>query len=275
MRPSLRATQFEKSRNIHAHRNCNGFARRKTHKAAAHAKSAEEIGSIAEAQSFMAKVQEMLTRHRLSMADLTDGAERDEAIDADIVLLRDLNISTRSLQPWLQHLATATSNSNGCRACYDPNRKAFMFIGRNVDRHVTVRLFLYVVALGDGLCSKEAKPVRARVRRLAVDTYGEQSLPYVTKLLRQWKDSFLGGYSYAIGKRLMEQNNAAVKEHATGAAIVLLKNDLARIDSFIAQTLNAVQSDIPNRKIAIQGAFSAGYLAGSNSSLTPGGELAS
>ena len=241
----------------------------------AHAKSAEEIGSIAEAQSFMAKVQEMLTRHRLSMADLMDGTERDEAIDADLVLLRDLNISTRSLQPWLQYLATATSNANGCRACYDPNNKAFMFIGRNVDRHVAVRLFLYVVALGDRLCSKEAKTVRARVRRLAVDEYGEQSLPYVTRLLRKWKDSFLDGYSYAIGKRLVEQNNAVVKEHATGTAIVLLKNDLAQIDSFIAQTLNAIQSDIPSRKTVFQGAFSAGYLAGSNSSLTPGGELAS
>ncbi len=241
----------------------------------AHAKSAEEIGSLAEAQSFMAKVQEMLSRHRLSMADLMDGAERDEAIDADLVLLRDLKISTRSLQPWLQSLASATTAANGCRVCYDPNRKAFMFLGRNVDRKVAISLFLYLVALGNRLCSKEAAVVRARARRVAVDACGKGSLPFVARRIRQWKDNFLDGYSYAIGKRLVEQNNATVQEHATGAALVLMKNDLARIDSYIAQTLKAVQSDISHRAIAFRGAFSAGYLAGSSSSLTPGGELAS
>jgi hypothetical protein len=178
----------------------------------AHQKSAERIGSEAEAAAFASKVQELLEKHHLEMADV-DVEIEDDGVTTETVLPDDFGLPRRRIR-WFEILAAIVARSHFCETAIwrGTGRSVFTLIGRAVDREIAKFMIVYLSRAGRSLCEFELQRMRLRGRRIKG---------------RAWRHSFLDAFAAAIALRYHAQM-AATRSLYSGDALMVI--DRARKD---------------------------------------------
>lgn len=121
----------------------------KLNKLLRHAESAREIGSIAEAEAFAARTQELLTKHKLEMSDIQFvEQEESEPIELEYISPSDLGIKHQPKRiAWQENLAMTIGHANDCSTLILIDSNCAFFVGRKSDREICVGLLRYFLHL--------------------------------------------------------------------------------------------------------------------------------
>ena len=183
----------------------------------AHADSAQDFDSIAEAEAFAAKAQSMMLKHKvadkelMSRLDAEDAAKRFEGITRVYYYPRDWgHTELRKRSAWKERLARVIADGFQCRFLVITGSNRLVFVGLEADAVFSVQLFARLVDLF------ERQSLREYDR--AYNKLYDQGLP--THAVRGFKRSFLDSAADGLHDRLQEQLIAAV----TGTALIRLKN---------------------------------------------------
>lgn len=219
----------------------------KLRKLISHERSAREIGSLAEAETFAARIQSLLTAHKLEMSEVDFQArEEGEPIDWERVDGREIarGGGVRTKVYWRQLLAQRIAKINSCVVVNNTRSKgtAFFFVGRTSDRQIAKILYLYLVELGEELCSKNAKEQRVaqelkfnvqnNIAAYEVPTWAKAAF---ARWIKFYKDSWKTGFSDAVAARLQAQYDATLAAQATVSAnaIVHINRDALAVRDFL------------------------------------------
>lgn len=208
----------------------------KLKKLLAHQRSAEKIGSQAEAAAFAAKVQELLFANKLSMNEIdVQEQERDEPIEKQYVSAADLGFARlRQRVEWMEDLANAVARNFFCRILVVEGSNTIVFVGRETDRQAVIQMFGHLAQMATELAADElTRWKNGGGMEIESDDsfndYGELRSDAVRS--RIFKRSFLRGFVSAISTRLRENRkdlednagqSAKTEEGNTGSALVLI-----------------------------------------------------
>ena len=242
----------------------------KLRKLIAHEESARSIGSLQEAEAFAAKIQALLTEHKLDMARVVQTDLGDDKIEGEIAQEyfhpKDAGLpggNTRNF--WMERLAQSVAVGHFCRLLVMKRTTTLIFIGRPADRAAAIYVFTTLARTAMRLADIEAKkqpkaPSYMKPADAAVRTIG-------------FKRSFYAGFCQAIGDRLVAARAAAENTKTpTGqsTALVLRRADTA-VAQWMAQKLHVGRSSsIGSNMHGSHDGYASGHKAGSNASITAG-----
>lgn len=179
------------------------------------ATSAANVGNAAEAETFATKVQELLTRHKLTMSAVDAAAQADD----DPLGMDPFHIHRRyggSTQPvfWQLQLASAVARAYFCDILVPTSGRAVFFIGRETDRRVAEYVYGVLIHAAFQLAGREYR-IATKAGR---DTHGFMA-------------SFKLAFVHTIARRYREEADRIVaNEHAAGRGVALIRLDTARAD---------------------------------------------
>ena len=167
-----------------------------------HEKSARSIGSIEEAESFAAKIQELMFKHKLAMTDVEYSEQENiEPVLSEFVREGELTGCARSgrrAESWVWILMGAVSRANFCRACgMSGGGHSFFVFGRASDRAATKAMFRYLYE-----ACLEAAPVHTE-RYQPTDL--EKMWATNAALKRRFSQGFKLGFASGVAIRLRSQ----------------------------------------------------------------------
>ena len=169
--------------------------------------SAKELGNDDEAAIFASKVQELLTKYKLTMVQVTDRElEIEDPFNQEHVhspLPKKIRIR------WAENLAQTIAKTNFCSVMVLPGSNGVIFIGRDSDRKVAAWLWSWLVQLIDEKATIEYH-IFGRAARKAGD---------VTKA-RGFRQGYIIGFVSTIQQRMHEQYISQVQTVPTSLALV-------------------------------------------------------
>ena len=178
---------------------------------------AESTNFEAEAETFTAKAQELMTRHAIDMAMVAAGTQRSERPGTIRLPLDEPYVSAK----WI--LLNVVAANSRCRAILHKRIALATVIGFEADLTATETLFTSLL-------------VQARV---AMQVVAASAPPGTRARSRGFRSSFLMAYAYRVGERLAEINAHVVAEAEaeTGASIfpVLAARSLI-VDAAVKET---------------------------------------
>ncbi len=198
-----------------------------------HEESARKGGSIAEAEAFAAKIQTLLTAHKLSMSEVEIAQqEEDEPIAMEDFYASELGSRFRNGKKriqWMELLANAVAENFFCRSAFRPGTNVQLFIGRSSDRAAAIAMYRHLATQGVALSAHSYSV--AKDCRLSF----QPELPSAPK----WKQSFLLGYAIAIYKRLENSRKQLEKKAETDGntpGLVHIRKLEAQLDSYVRES---------------------------------------
>jgi len=201
-----------------------------------HEQSARDIGSLAEAEAFASKVQQLLTAHKLDMSEIQfEEREQFEPVGQEIVSAHDLGIKRRPKRVrWQERLASAIAECNGCTLLITDHANTVFFVGRTSDRQVCVHIYGRFVRMAFELSEKSAGENRDEQR----DKCKEDNGAVFAHWMRAYKNSFCVGFSNAMQTRFYEQRRQMeeAKKEADGegcSAMVHMRKDAEAIKVYL------------------------------------------
>jgi len=220
----------------------------KLRKLIAHERSARSIGNLLEAEAFAAKIQDLLTAHKLEMSEV-DFQEREKAEPVGWEPVDGTAMRGRSKKShifWRMLLANTVAEVNGCiMVCDDIDDRVIYFVGRTSDRALTKMLYVYLVELGEELCFRSALEQRtaqfkqfADLNHLTMPPEVLLCLPRFAKAFSKWmknyRDSWKVGFADAVANRLKVRYAETIAAHQTAGAIIHIKKDALAAREFLA-----------------------------------------
>ena len=229
----------------------------KLRKLMAHEQSARSIGSLQEAEAFAAKIQDLLTEYKLSMSEIEfDAREDGEPIDWETVRGDEINVGGKKVRLyWRMKLAKGIAEVNSCQAIGRGARSnSFSFVGRTTDRELCKVLYLYMVELGEELCSKcvrderEVQKLKFNVAKGIMDT---EVPPWEKAAFNAWmkefRESWKTGFADAIFKRLKDRYEQAMRDATGSNAMVHIKKDALAVQDFLKGKIRKYRAAGPAR----------------------------
>lgn len=191
-----------------------------------HAKSAEAIGSEAEAQAFAAKVQELLSRHKIDMSEV----EYQKLDETDPILWRyvdfdsaNVPIRTRRVE-WQENIADVVCQAYFCKLVLASKGSGLHFVGRGSDAEAAEQVFLYLIRVASNLADK------AYVR-----FFFEARAAGNVRLARGFRASYLRGFAGRLTERFSEERERMRQEAAASQlALVRLTDALEQARDHVA-----------------------------------------
>lgn len=227
-----------------------------------------EIGNIAEAEAFSAKIQTLLTEHKLTMSDIEfEAQDRVDPIGEEEVRFEGSNTPT-----WQVYLSQCVARNFFSRVLGFSRANRHTFVGRDSDRKAAAEMFRYLVGLGISLARKEGEAYMnsARIQEWATGVRGAISKSDLSKVLRKtnrdFEASFLVGFSAALGKRLdatRRDLEATASTHSTG----LIRRDQIAIDMFVQDRFETKKQRKRSPKAPSNSGLASGFAHGSAVSL--------
>lgn len=178
-------------------------------------KSAEEIGSEAEAATFAAKIQSMLIKYELELSDLDKTETQSVDVDEEIVDVGALTLGNEG--KWVQYLINGIARSNTCKVILSKKYQgdlSCLLVGHMFNREAVK----YIV--------NELTP---KLRNMARYSFkfnyrgSEKRNTYIR--------GFLMGAAQEIGNRLWDKYTSENYELAGAADLVL--NKQAALDNYM------------------------------------------
>jgi hypothetical protein len=172
------------------------------------AKSAADIGNDEEAAIFAAKVQELLTKYKLTLTEVTDRElEIEDPFGEETI---DSPLGRKSTRvKWAQMLATTIARTNFCRLLVIPSSNAVIFVGRDSDRAVAAWLWRWLVELIDTKATAEYHIFGRRCRKAGDVTQA-----------RGFRQGYIIGFVRTVRERLIAQYTMQVQTVPTSLALV-------------------------------------------------------
>jgi hypothetical protein len=170
-----------------------------------HERSAREIGSTEEAQAFAAKVQTLLTNHKLTMSEVEfEAQELSNPMGETAVKGLKTSIPT-----WTICIQQALAGNYFCKVFGIVGSGEVYFVGRQTDRTAAVQMYIHLVQLGKLFAKKDCA---AYTNTRKVSDWLSDNLARgcarkllnraLTKIKGDFTKSFLLGYGAAIQTRL-------------------------------------------------------------------------
>ena len=249
----------------------------------AHERSVRQIGSIAEAEAFTARVQEMLTRHKLTMSDV-EVRRRNATEDIDMLGVHPHSAgvpSTSYRVSWQLSLGYAIARVNQCALLTIGSSAVLYFAGRKSDRNAAAKLFHYFLELAVATGNTTAKLHLVEQRRLCEEKHGPLARAKMGRWMRAYRASFHRGFGEAVANRFLLQYEEMLKAEgdAHGAhslGLVLIREDAQAVRKFVdarlklsRPTSEKEQNNIRDNAGAFNGnGYAHGYRSGDRVALT-------
>lgn len=255
---------------------------KKIQKLAAKAESAKELGNLAEATAFSAKVSEMLTINNLAMSDIN--IEDESEVDGYFV--NDLGLSTKQGK-WTVNLLTVLSEHNYCSVVYQQTGKsdyAATIIGQPENVEVVKYLYSVLKRQFETIAKQEWKSYLEKTRKELQELYPSESPVLIQEpalFKKPWKyfkgvssrskylSSFFRGAVIGVQLKLDEQRKEAENIHGAKITDMIIIKD--------ADVQAWKEKEFPNltkmrtRKISVNGeAYNTGIKTGKNASMAKG-----
>lgn len=208
----------------------------KIRKLHAHAESAAEIGSEAEAQTFAAKIQELLTAYKLSMDDVHRPAAEKEPINATTVYWQTLNLKVRRVRiAWAEDLARMICQSYYCEFVISLGMGSIgLFIGTETDRKIAVFMYVTIARFLEKLAERED-------RKFKYQSWVNAGKPATGRTgyeAHGFKAGFMFGFIQRLRERLDEEIRPKTPQANTAAIVLVRKDALERAQSWSKENLN-------------------------------------
>lgn len=189
----------------------------------AKADSSRTMGELHEAEALTAKATEMLTRHNLSMADVT--AEERGAVREELWTPTDYGFPLKlKAILWERYLAAVVAENNFCKtlSCADSNH--IWFVGREENRKVAVHIFVMIRRALGSACDELYHAEYQRLYRLGPI--------YAKEKMWNWRESFRIGSVERINERL-QALRTEIDAETEGKLSAVIHLSGAEIDTFI------------------------------------------
>jgi hypothetical protein len=183
----------------------------------AHQRSAEKIGSLAEAAAFANTIQRLLEKHHLELSDVHIDATADE-VGEERWEAAPFGLPRRRTG-WLERIALAVAHTHFCRVILIRGLSSLYLIGRAADREVAAFMIVYLSRAGRALCDAELALSRRTNRRLRPAAF---------------RNSFLFSFATEIALRLFELKNSRLATYGEEGLVVLNRAD-ADAEAFAAR----------------------------------------
>jgi hypothetical protein len=175
-----------------------------------HERSAREIGNVAEAAAFAAKIQAFIDKYNIELSSIDLDVQEDDVRSETRVA--DCN------QQWMKLLLVNIAEINGCSVVF--HSRGYDVYGQPMDIELVSTLYEYFGELGLhlqklGLMNYKLSPEYRRKRKR-------------TRATLSFKDSFGLGYMSALIRRLKEQREAS---YAGSQAMIYIGNKLAKSEA--------------------------------------------
>jgi hypothetical protein len=199
----------------------------KLKKMMAHAKSAEAIGSEAEAQAFATRVQQMIAQHMIDQSELE---REEEQLINEIVSespgWKQVRVRRKRV-PWLNTLATCVADGNFCSLLISPKSSQVWFVGRKSNVELAIEVYTRLVDLAESIADKEYVKFFYECR-----DNGDQTAA------RGFRQSFLEGFARRMKMKYWEElkNIEDIAAKKVGA-MVLFKSEREKIRDYIDDML--------------------------------------
>ena len=151
---------------------------------------AESTNFEAEAETFTAKAQELMTRHAIDMAMVAAGTQRSERPGTIRIPIDEPYINAK----WI--LLSVVASSSRCRSVFQKHFALGTVVGFDTDLDATETLFTSLL-------------VQAQIAMQAASAAAPRGAAART---RSFRSSFLMAYAYRVGERLEEINAHVVAE---------------------------------------------------------------
>lgn len=240
-----------------------------------HQKSAQDIGSVAEAQAFAAKIQELMDVHKIQMSDVDFHVrETEEPFGfSEYSGPEAYSGGPGKRQPWTQRLASAIAHANECDIILGQGNR-YAFAGRTSNRDLCVVVFKYMFELATEMADKAVVRDRDQQQYEFQEWYAKYGYKDIGAGFRHWiknyRKSWLNGFVVAVAARLAEsttaRNSAAT---ATGAIVHIRKDDIALRSWFDETTKKWPRHKSSARGGSNRAAYESGKSAGASVNLTP------
>ncbi len=244
----------------------------KIRKLVAHERSARDIGSLAEAETFAAHIQSLLLQHKISTAEV-DAEIRDSG---DPIGDSSTNLTTTKVEKWINALAFGVGTNYFCKVVGEINqggKARITFIGREADRLAAVAMFDYLYFRAITLVRKYVglnTPTAAELRTICEAQFLRPAPKVLVnlrkKLHRDARADYLLGFAAAIQERLTAGRKFFEAEASTTTAIIL--HDRIAIERYSAETFNVRKNDCEMPRLKNPDAARAGFSAGSQVALS-------
>lgn len=217
----------------------------KLRKLRAHAESAQKIGNEAEAQAFAAKVQELLSKYKLSMSQVEYEArdEKDPIAEERVNWEAHGFKQKRQRIAWVEILASIVARAYYCRILIAPGSNTIWFVGRNEDRKMAEFMLVTLIRFLDG----EGKYYSGLAGQEYVKFYNECKARGCVEESRGFREAFLRGFITRLSKRFDDELRRVSAEVSTSTAIIRVSNALAEVDRYMEKFKDHASSVHMNR----------------------------
>lgn len=240
-----------------------------------HQKSAEAIGSLAEAQAFAAKIQSLMDEHKVGMSDVEFHArEVEEPFDfSAFVQPEAYSGGVGKRQQWTSTLCKGIANANECDLVRGTGNQ-YRFIGRTTNRQYCVIVSQYFFDLADAMLDLTVAQNKLGLRAefeawYAIHGYKDEGAGF-RHWIKNYRKSWLNGFADALYTRFQalrkERDKAA---NGSGAIIHINKDALARKEYYDVVTKGYTRTKSKTNRAAHVGAYYEGKARGQAVNLNP------
>lgn len=225
-------------------------------------KGEERLGNKAAAEAFAVKIQELLIKYKIELADVEDG-DGEPGSDPIITKILDPAAWGEESLPrrvdWTEGLCDIIAKHYFCRGLALLESNSLLFVGKEKDVDIAITVFCFVMRTGLNLCEAE---LAAKVLELDSE---------IMRLFHKWDGgndgfrlSFFAGFNQSIDHRLHKSRKQI--EQAVGNCTALVRAE-AELDQAV-KDLNPVTEEAKLVQLS-QAAFNTGAAHGAKVGLTP------
>jgi hypothetical protein len=215
----------------------------------AHEQSERSIGNQTAAETFAEKIQQLLTKHKLTMDDISIQEESAAPINSDFAEAKN--------DMWRGFLSVGVANMTYTYAQWGRNKVLIKFTGKKDDVVAALKMFAFLQETAVRICDMAWGEVYWERKRAGISISAGDS--------RSWRNSWFIGFSRGIQDRVESLRKRLESESYNKNALVLI-ND---IEQQIADFLGKPKLKYNNQRFSInEKAYAGGYETGQKTSFS-------
>jgi hypothetical protein len=212
------------------------------------------LGNLEAAALFAEKIQEQLTRHKLSLTDV-ESYEQDRDNPFAHVLVSPPQWGER----WkprrisrIENLADTIARAHFCRLMMIPNKNCVIFVGRKTDADIAAYVWRRLARTAWDLCEREREAAKKKAQRSPGARWAGN---------KEFRYNFYWGFTLAISERYQAQKQTLEIEAGNCQALVRAERDVELyVEKWTEQ--NGTLDEVADQERLNREAWARGYRRG-------------